>query len=128
MTEMKPRERLRKTKVPTELQEKTDSVLGHYLRGVDTIPEITDKVYAMGKAMDIRMGLHQYLSSRNGRQNPSNGNKRVRKMKRERKVVRQSIAGAENDLHRLKQKRKATDKETKILKDLKQMEESDTTS
>ena len=40
MTEMEHREKLRKTKVPTELQEKADSILGHYLRGVNTIPEI----------------------------------------------------------------------------------------
>ena len=40
-----------------------------------------------------------------------------------------SIAKAGNELHRRKQKRKATEKEKKILKDLKQQpEESDTTS
>ena len=43
MTKMEPGEKLRKTKVPTELQEKADSILGNYLRGVDTIPEINDK-------------------------------------------------------------------------------------
>ena len=129
MTEMEPRERLRKTKVPIELQKKADSILGHYLRGVDTIPEITDKVYAMGKAVEIKMGLPQNVSRRNGRQKPSNGNRRVIKIKTEMKVLRQSIARAGNELHRGKQKRKATDKEKKILKDLKQqMEESDTTS
>ena len=53
---MEPRGKLRKTKVPIELQEKADSTLGHYLRSVDTIPEITDKVYAMGKAVEIKMG------------------------------------------------------------------------
>ena len=103
MTEMEPREKLRKTKVPIELQEKADSILGHYLRGVDTIPEITDKVYAMGKAVEIKMGLPQNVSSRNGRQKPSNGNRRVKKIKREMKVLRQSIARAGNELHRRKQ-------------------------
>ena len=44
-------------------------------------------------------------------------------------MLRQSIARAGNELHRRKQKRKATDKEKKILKDSKhQMEESETTS
>ena len=130
MTEMEPREKLRKTKVPIELQEKADSILGHYLRGVDIIQEISDKVYAKGKVVEIKMGLPQNVSSRNGRQKLSNGNRRVRKIKREMKVVlRQSIARAGNELHRRKQKRKATEKEKKILKDLKQqMEESDTTS
>ena len=129
MTEMEPREKLRKTKVPIELQEKADSILGHHLRGVDTMAEITDKVYAMGKAVEIKMGLLQNVSSRNGRQKPSNGNRRVRKIKREMKVLQQSIARAGNELHRRKQKGKATEKEKKILKDLKQqMEESDTTT
>ena len=42
------------------------------------------------------------------------------------KILRQSTARAGNELHKRKQKRKATDKEKKILKDLKQqMEESD---
>ena len=83
----------------------------------------------MGKAVEIKMGLLQNVSSRNGRQKPSNGNRRVRKIKREIKVLRQSIARIGNELHRRKQKRKATEKEKKILKDLKQqMEESDTKS
>ena len=106
MTEIEPREKLRKTKVPTELQEKADSILGHYLRGVDTTPEITDKVHAMGKVVEIKMGLLQNVSSRNGRQKSSNGKmtkvrkKRVRKIKREMKLLRQSIARAGNGLHR----------------------------
>lgn len=125
MTEMEPRERLRKLKVTTELQKKADSILGP----VDTILEITDKVYAMGKAVENKMGLPQKVSSRNGKQKPSNGNRRVRKIKREMKVLKQNIARAGNELHRRKQKRKATDKEKKISKDLKhQMAKSDTTS
>ena len=116
MTEMEPRENLRKTKLPIELQEKVDSILGHYLRGVDTIPEITDKVYSMGKAVEIKMGLLQNVSNRNGRQKPSNGNRRVRKIKREMKILRQSIARAGNELHRRKQKRKATEKDLEGLK------------
>ena len=56
MIEVERTERLRKVKVLTELQEKADSIYG-YLREVDTIPEITDKVYAMGRAVEIKMGL-----------------------------------------------------------------------
>ena len=129
MTDIEHREKLRKLKMPAELQERADSTLGKYLRGVDTIPEITDKVYAMGKAVEIKIGLPQKGSRGNRRPKPSNGKKRVRKMKREMKMLRQSIARAGNELHRRKQKRKATDKEKKILKDLKhQMEESKTIS
>ena len=129
MTDIEPREKLRKLKMPAELQERANSTLRKYLRGVDTIPEITDKVYAMGKAVEIKISLPQKVSRGNRRQKPSNGNRRVRKMKREMKMLRRSIARAGNKLHRRKQKRKATNKENKILKDLKhQMEESETTS
>ena len=129
MTEMEPRERLRKTKVPIELQEKADSIFGHYLRGVDTKPEITDKVHVMGKAVEIKMGLPQNVSSRNGRQKPSNGNRRVRKIKIKMKVLRQSIARTGNELKTEKKSNRKRENKKKILKDLKQqMEESDTTS
>lgn len=52
MIEVEERERLRKVKVPTELQERTNSFLECYLREVDTISQITDKMYAMCKAME----------------------------------------------------------------------------
>ena len=89
-----------------------------YFRGVDTIPEITEKVYAMGRGVEIKIGSPQKVSRGNRRQKESNGNRRVRKMKREMKMPRQSIAMAGYELHRQKQKRKSTDEEKKILKDL----------
>ena len=106
LTVMGPREKLRKLKMPAELQERTDSTLGKYLRGVDTILEILDNVYAMGKTVEINTGLLQEVSKGNSRQKPSNGNGRVRKMKREMKMLRQSIARAGNELHRRNKREK----------------------
>ena len=129
LTAINPREKLKKLKVPVELQKKADGVLRLSLRGVDTIPEITDKVYAMGRALEIKMGLPQTAKSTIGRQKPGTGNRRVRKLKQEMKRLRQVIARAGNELQRRKLKRKATAKEKMILKDLKHlMNESDTTS
>ena len=98
MTVKDSREKLRKLKMPAELQERANSTLGKYLRGVDTLPVIIDKVYAMGRAVEIKVGLPQKVSRGKRRQKPSNGNRRVRKMKREMKMLRQSIARAGNEL------------------------------
>ena len=51
-TSLNPREKLRKLKVPVvDLQKKADGVLEHSLREVDTISEITDKDFAMGRTL-----------------------------------------------------------------------------
>ena len=70
MIGVEPREKLKNTMVSTELQEKT----GIYLR--ETIPEITDKVNAMERAVKIIIGLQEKVSSRNRRQQLSNENRR----------------------------------------------------
>ena len=51
MLELEPREKLAKVKLPTEIEESTTRMLDRYLCGADTIPEITDKVYAMEKPL-----------------------------------------------------------------------------
>lgn len=81
MIEVEPREKLRKLKLPTEFQENAESILGRFLREVDIIPEITDMLYAMGRAVKIKMSLRLKVSRRNGKQKPSNGNRRKREKK-----------------------------------------------
>ena len=46
-----------KLKIPAELQERADGVLGAIFGSLYTIPEITDQVYAMSRAVEIKMGL-----------------------------------------------------------------------
>ena len=48
---MEPREKLPKIKLNAETQERANKILNLYLPNTDTIPEITDMVYAMGKAV-----------------------------------------------------------------------------
>ena len=64
MFEIELREKLSKLKMPTELQESADRILDEYLHGVDTIPEITDKVYAVGRAIEKKMGITQRRKTR----------------------------------------------------------------
>ena len=53
---MEPRERLPKIKLDNQLRDSANRVLSIHLDGVDTISEISDKVYAMGRALGIKLG------------------------------------------------------------------------
>ena len=115
MFEIEPREKLSKLKMPTELQESADRILDQHMHEVDTIPEITDKVYAMGRAMgraiERKKGIVQKEKKDKVKRKPTNGNRRERKLKAQMKELRQRIARANNELYRRRQKRKATKKE-----------------
>ena len=43
-------------KLADQLKESAKRILSVYLKEVDTIPEICDKVYAMGRAIGIKLG------------------------------------------------------------------------
>ena len=98
MFEIEPREKLSKLKMPIELQESADRILDQYLHGVDTIPEITDKGYAMGRAIERKMGIAQKEKKDKVKRKPTNGNRRERKLKAEMKELRQRIARTNNEL------------------------------
>ena len=46
-----PRNKLEKLKMTKSIEESAERILGKYLKEVDEIPEVTDVVYAMGKAI-----------------------------------------------------------------------------
>ena len=54
---MEPREKLSKVKKSDEIQERANKILRLYLATIDTIPEITGIVYAMGKAIRYATGI-----------------------------------------------------------------------
>ena len=119
MTHMEPRDKLPKVKVDVETQERANKILNLYLPNTDTIPEITDMVYAMGKAVAYSLGVVPKENNESRTKKAENGNRRERKLKVEMKKLRQNIARAGNELHRRKQKRKSTRKEKEIAKDLR---------
>ena len=43
MSELKPGEKLHKLALPKEIQESANRIMSCYIRGEDTIPDITDK-------------------------------------------------------------------------------------
>ena len=100
---MEPREKLPKVKLDTETHERANKVLNLYLPNVDTIFEITDMVYAMGKAVAYMLGVKPKEKNQRRAKKAEGGNRRERKLKAEMKRLRQDIARAGNELHRRKQ-------------------------
>ena len=112
-----PRNRLEKLKMTKSIEESAERILEKYLKEVDEIPEITDVVYAMGEAIAEKIGITKKV--RQQKKKPGNGNRRERKLKAEMKQLRQKIARISNEMHRRKEKRKATKREKRNLADLK---------
>ena len=126
---MEPREKLPKIKLDNQLRDSANRVLSIHLDGVDTIPEISDKVYAMGRAIGIKLGKLKNESQINKSDyRIKDGNRKVRKLKKEIKSLRQLVAKTSNELHRRKVHRKASQKEKSIIKELRERTKKETTS
>ena len=116
---MEPREKLPKVKLDAETHERANKILNLYLPNADTIPKITDIVYAMGKAVAYTMGVKLKEKNQRGASKAEGGNRRQHELKAEMKRLKQDIARAGNELHRRKQQRKATKKEKEIINQLR---------
>ena len=90
-----------------------------YICGVDTIPSITDNIYAMGKAIEKKIGIDPNEKKKHTSKRLKNGDRRERKLKTEIKELRQLIARTGNEIYQRKQLRKGTPTEKKTLKQLK---------
>ena len=119
MSELEPREKLHKIVLLKEIQESANRIMSGYIRREDTISSITDKVYAMGKAIEKKMDIDPNDKKKRTSERLQNGSRRERKLKAEIKQQRQLIARTSNEIYRGKQRRKGTPKEKKILKQLK---------
>ena len=112
-----PRNRLQKLKMTKSIEESAERILGKYLKEVDEIPEITDVVYAMGKAIAEKIGITK--KDRQQKKKPGNRNRRERKLKAEMKQLCQKIARISNEMHRRKEKRIVMKREKRNLANLK---------
>ena len=54
--QIEPREKLPKARFDNQSKESANRVLDIYLKELDIIPEICDKVYAMGRAIGFKLG------------------------------------------------------------------------
>ena len=59
MPKLVPREKLPKVRLTYELQKSANKILKIYLKSADTLPEVTDIVYATGKAIGSHLGVKQ---------------------------------------------------------------------
>ena len=97
---MELREKLPKVKLDAETHERANKILNLYLPNTDTIFEITDMVYAMGKAVAYMLGVKLKEKNRRRAKKAEGGNRRECKLKAEMKRLRQDIARVGNELHR----------------------------
>ena len=118
MLEMHPREKILKLKLSLDTEGSANRILDEYLHGDENI---TDKIYAMGKAITIKSGIVQKQANYRRKNKPSNDNRRERKLKVEMKRLTQPIARTSNEIYRRTQKRKATGKEKELLNELKKL-------
>ena len=101
------------------MKESANQVLDIYLKEVDTIPEICDKVYAMGIAIGFKLGKLAKGDQGDRTKKSANGaNRREWQLKKEIKEISQIVAKTSNKLYRRRQQRKATKNEKEIIKEL----------
>ena len=97
LLQMEPREKLPKAKINNQLKESANRKLDIYLKEVDTIPEIRDKVYAMGRAIGLKLSkLVEGDQGDRKKKSANGGNRRERKLKKEIKELRQIVAKTSN--------------------------------
>ena len=120
-------EKLPKAKFDNQLMESANRVWDIYLKEVDTIPEICDKVYATGRAIGLGK-LVETVKGERKRKTANGGNRQERKLKKEIKELRWIVAKTSNELYRRKKRRKATKKEKEIIKELRVLIDKDKTN
>ena len=84
LLQIEPREKLPKAKFDNQLKLSANRVLDIYLKEVDTIPEICDKVYAMRRAIGFKLGkLVESDKDERKKKSANGGNRREQKLKNE---------------------------------------------
>ena len=116
------RERLMKLKKGVSKVEldRADKILEKHLDNTDDICKVVDAVYAMGRTIEERKGLER-KDKRKERKNKRDGpNRRIRKLEKQIKELRQVLAWTSNKIQRRKTIRKATKKEKEIVQKLRE--------
>ena len=129
LLQIEPREKLRKARFDNHVKESANQILDIYLKEVDTIPEICDKVYAMGTAIGFKLGkLLESDSSERKKKSANGGNRGEQKLEKQIKELHQIVAKMSNELYRRRQPRKATKKEKEIIKKSRALIDNDITN
>ena len=75
LLQLEPREELPKVGLTKKIKGSANRILGWNLIDVNTIPEITDKVYAMGKAIIFKLGMKQTEGNKTANKEADGGNR-----------------------------------------------------
>ena len=97
---MKPREKLPKVNLSDDIQERANKILRLYLPSADTIPEITNIVYAIRKAIGYATRIKPKVGNENRSKKAECGNRKEHKLKPEMKELTQDVSRVGNELHR----------------------------
>ena len=106
-----------------ENEEKANRILDQHLQINKGVSQIVDAVYAMGLAICDELKVNPKKSTL-GIQRKNQKNRRECKKDTRIKELRQWIARADNEIYRRKTRRKASNKEKKIIKNLKEQTQS----
>ena len=114
------RMKLSKVKNLKENEGKANRILEKYLQEYKEMSNIVNAVYAMGLAVCDLMGVKKNQTKQN-KNNGKKSNRSERKKEIKIKELRQWIARTDNEIYRRKTRRKASQKEKRIIKNLKQL-------
>ena len=110
LVRMEPREKLPKVKLSDEIQERANKIIRLCLPSADTIPEITNIVYTMGKPIGYATAIKPKERNENRPKKAEGGNRGECKLKVEMKELRQDAARVGNELHGRKQQKESAKK------------------
>ena len=109
---MKLRNRVAKAEI-----DRSNKVLEKHLGNIGNISTVIDAIYAMDQTNEVRIGLKRN-EKRKEKKNDEESNRRIRKLEKQTKELRQILAWTSNEIHRRKIKRKSTKKKKEILQKL----------
>ena len=90
-----------------------------HLGNTNNICTVIDAVYAMGQTIAERKGVKRNEKRKENKNQEGSPNRRIRKLEKQIKELRQILAWTSNEIHRRKVKWKSTKKEKEILQKLK---------
>ena len=83
------------------MRESANQTLDIYLKEANTIPEMCNKVYAMGRAIGFKLGKLVENDQGGGKKKVANGgNRQEQRLKKEIKELHQIISKTSNKLYR----------------------------
>ena len=98
--------------------DRANEILEKHLGNTNNICTVIDAVYAMGQTIEERKGVkrNEKMKENKKREGP---NRRIRKLQKQIKELRQILAWTSEEINRRKIKRKSTKNEKEILQKLK---------